>query len=68
MTLSTIFKKNKYFKDDILEDAINFMINQKNINQKNIKSLKNMGFSTQQLLEWDNIYNFIIKELKSMRK
>lgn len=66
MILSKFF--NKKSNDIPLENAISFMIKQKELNEKNIKTLKSMNFSTDKLKEWDNLYNYIIEKLKLMRK
>lgn len=60
-----LFKKNK---EDSLEYAIKFIKEQKVINKRNIKVLNNLGFETKELYEWNNIYSYIIKNLKQLRK
>lgn len=60
-----LFKKNK---EDNLEYAIKFIKEQKVINKRNIKVLNNLGFETKELYEWNNIYSYIIKNLKQLRK
>lgn len=62
------FKQSKKESDKSLDQAIEFMIKQKTLNKKNIKKLKSMNFSINQLKEWDNLYTYIIKKLKSMKK
>lgn len=55
-------------KDVLLEDAITFMKKQKKLNLDNINKIKDMGFNTDDMAYWNDIYDFIITILKSMRK
>jgi hypothetical protein len=55
-------------KDVLLEDAITFMKKQKKLNLANINKIKDMGFNTDDMTYWNDIYDFIITILKSMRK
>lgn len=55
-------------KDVLLEDAITFMKKQKKLNLENINKIKDMGFNTDDMAYWNDIYDFIITILKSMRK
>ena len=60
-----LFKKNE---EDSLEYAIKFIKEQKIINKRNIKVLNNLGFETKELYEWNDIYSYIIKNIKQLRK
>lgn len=61
-----LFKKSKY--DTTLEEAIEFIKLQKAQNKKNMKVIKDMNISIEELKKWDNIYDYILLKLKSMRK
>ena len=61
-----LFKKSK--NDPILEEAIEFVKLQKTQNKKNMKIIKDMIISIEEMKKWDNIYDYVIDKLKSMRK
>ena len=58
-----LFKK----KDKTLEYAIRFIKQQKNLNKRNIKLLKNLEYDTSEIDDWDSIYSYILKKLKSLK-
>lgn len=51
-----------------LNNAIKLIYKHKKINKINMKKLKSMNFSIDKLKEIDDTYNFIIKNLKKMKK
>lgn len=62
-----LLKKKKLINEDtaILE-AISFIEKQKSMNKKNMKKIKKMNFNIDEMKKWDEIYDYIIKVLKSM--
>lgn len=63
-----MFLKRYKHKDDTLEQAISFMKKQKELNMKNMKTIKEMNFSIDDMKEWNRIYDYVITRLKSMRE
>ena len=61
-----MFRRKK--KNDILEQAIEFIKTQKELNKKNMKTIQNMNYDTDDMKEWDKIYGYVIDQLKNMRK
>lgn len=64
--ITKILHLNK--KDVNLEEAIDFIKKQKKLNLQNIEKIKQMGFNTDDMNYWNDIYDFIIIKLKSMRR
>lgn len=61
-----LFRKSKY--DPTLEEAIEFVKTQKAQNKKHMKIIDAMDISIDELKKWDNIYDYVLEKLKSMRK
>lgn len=61
-----LFKKKN--KDDTIDKAIIFIKQQKELNKKNMQTIRGMNFKIDDMKEWDRIYDFILSTLKSMRK